>query len=157
MAGLTGGNTQMRISDKGIELIKHFEGCSLTGYLDPVGVPTIGYGHTITAQVGAVIDQEWAEKLLRGDLRRFELGIDTMVAVPLTQGQYDALVSFAFNLGLGNLSRSTLLKILNMGNYEAAAKEFPRWNKAGGKVLRGLTRRREAEKQLFLTGEVDLD
>lgn len=146
----------MRISDKGISLIKQFEGLRLTAYKDAVGVLTIGYGWTQPVdgkpiRLGMTIKEETAERLLRTGLVGYESDVSKMVKVKLTQGQFDALVSFAYNLGARALSTSTLLKKLNAGDYAGAADEFPRWNKAGGKVLPGLTRRREAERALFLS------
>lgn len=140
----------MKISEKGIKVLKNFEGCKLTAYQDSVKVWTIGYGHTATAKPGMVISQAEAERLLLVDLANFEQGVMNMVKVPLKQTQFDALVVFSYNVGLGNLRSSTLLKKLNAGNYEGAANEFPKWNKAGGKVLNGLVRRRDAERTLFL-------
>lgn len=146
----------MRISDKGISLIKQFEGLRLTGYQDSVGVWTIGYGWTQPVdgkpiRAGITIKEETAERLLRTGLVGYERDVSKLVKVKLTQGQFDALVSFAYNLGARALSTSTLLQKLNAGDYAGAADEFPRWIKAGGKVLPGLTRRREAEQALFLS------
>ncbi|HED3853074.1 TPA: lysozyme [Enterobacter soli] len=146
----------MQTSDKGIALIKEFEGCKLTAYQDSVGVWTIGYGWTQpvdgkTIRVGMTIKQETAERLLKTGLVRYESDVSRLVKVGLTQGQFDALVSFTYNLGARSLSTSTLLRKLNSGDYAGAADEFLRWNKAGGKVLNGLTRRREAERALFLS------
>jgi Phage-related lysozyme (muraminidase) len=142
----------MKISQKGVNLIKQFEGLELKAYKDSVGVVTIGYGSTGShVSIGQVITEAQAEALLIKDLSRFESGVTDLVKVPLTQNQFDALVSFSFNLGLGNLKSSTLLKKLNLKDYAGASKEFERWNKAGGKVLNGLTRRRLAEKELFLS------
>lgn len=146
-------------SAKGIELIKHFEGKKLSAYLDPVGIPTIGYGHTKTARMGQVISSERAEELLRQDLATFENGIRHAVSVKMSQPQFDALVSWAFNVGLGAARSSTLLRKLNAGSYNGAAEEFKRWNKGtiNGRlvVLPGLTRRRKAEELMFRTGKVD--
>lgn len=146
----------MRISDKGISLIKQFEGLRLTAYQDSVGVWSIGYGWTHPVdgkpiRPGMTIKEETAERLLRTGLVGYESDVSKLVKVKLTQGQFDALVSFAYNLGARALSTSTLLQKLNAGDYTGAAGEFPRWNKAGGKVLPGLTRRREAERALFLS------
>lgn len=142
----------MKTSQKGIDLIKQFEGVVLKVYKDAVGLPTIGYGHLIKkGEVFTTITQQQAEELLAKDLKQFEEGISTSVKVALTQNQFDALVSFTFNLGIGNLNSSTLLKKLNVGDIQGAADQFPRWNKAGGKTLAGLTRRRLAEKELFLS------
>lgn len=146
----------MQTSDKGIALIKQFEGCKLTAYQDSVGVCTIGYGWTQPVdgkpiRVGMTIKQETAERLLKTGLVSYESDVSRLVKVGLTQGQFDALVSFTYNLGARALSTSTLLRKLNAGDYAGAADEFLRWNKAGGKVLNGLTRRREAERALFLS------
>lgn len=146
----------MQISDKGISLIKQFEGCKLTAYQDSVGVWTIGYGWTQPVdgkpiRAGMTIKQEAAERLLKTGLVSYESDVSRLVKVGLTQGQFDALVSFTYNLGSRSLSTSTLLRKLNAGDYAGAADEFLRWNKAGGKVLNGLTRRREAERALFLS------
>ncbi len=146
----------MQTSDKGIALIKEFEGCKLTAYQDSVGVWTIGYGWTQPVdgkpiRAGMTIKQETAERLLKTGLVSYESDVSRLVKVGLNQGQFDALVSFTYNLGARSLSTSTLLRKLNSGDYAGAADEFLRWNKAGGKVLNGLTRRREAERALFLS------
>lgn len=141
----------MRMGNKGLALIKKFEGCKLEAYICPAGVITIGYGHTKTADKGMVIDQQEADRLLAYDLSEFERGVESLVQVDVTQNQFDALVSFAFNLGLGALAKSTLLKKVNARDVNGAAQEFLKWNKAGGKVLTGLVRRREAERELFLS------
>lgn len=146
----------MQTSDKGIALIKQFEGCKLTAYQDSVGVWTIGYGWTQPVdgkpiRAGMTIKQETAERLLKTGLVSYESDVSRLVKVGLNQGQFDALVSFTYNLGARSLSTSTLLRKLNSGDYAGAADEFLRWNKAGGKVLNGLTRRREAERALFLS------
>lgn len=146
----------MQTSDKGIALIKQFEGCKLTAYQDSVGVWTIGYGWTQpvdgkSIRAGMTIKQETAERLLKTGLVSYESDVSRLVKVSLTQGQFDALVSFTYNLGARSLSTSTLMRKLNAGDYAGAADEFLRWNKAGGKVLNGLARRREAERALFLS------
>lgn len=146
----------MQTSENGIALIKQFEGCKLTAYQDSVGVWTIGYGWTQPVdgkpiRAGMTIKQETAERLLKTGLVSYERDVSRLVKVSLTQGQFDALLSFTYNLGARSLSTSTLLSKLNAGNYAGAADEFPRWNKAGGKALNGLTRRREAERALFLS------
>lgn len=142
----------MNISNKGVNLIKEFEGLELKAYKDSVGVLTIGYGSTGPhVTVDMTITESQAETLLKKDLSRFEKGVEDLVTVPLNQNQFDALVSFSFNLGLGNLKSSTLLRKLNSLDYIGAANEIPRWDKAGGKILKGLTRRRLAEKELFLS------
>ncbi|CZY50484.1 lysozyme [Enterobacter hormaechei] len=146
----------MQTSEKGISLIKEFEGCKLNAYQDSVGVWTIGYGWTQPVdgkpiRAGMTIKQETAERLLKTGLVSYESDVSRLVKVGLTQGQFDALVSFTYNLGARSLSTSTLLRKLNAGDYAGAADEFLRWNKAGGKILNGLTRRREAERALFLS------
>ena len=137
------------ISDAGLDLIQRFEGLRLNAYKDAVGVWTIGWGHTLTARPGMRITRDQALALLIGDLSRFESCVNTAVDVPLTQHAFDALVSFAFNVGCGALLRSTLLRLLNAGDHAGAAAQFARWNKAGGRELVGLTRRRAAERALF--------
>lgn len=144
----------MKMSSTGLDLVKSFEGLYLKAYKCPAGVWTIGYGHTgktfgknITS--GMTITKTQATKLLADDMKVFEKGVKALVKVPLNQNQFDALVSFSFNCGLGNLKSSTLLKKLNAGKYSEAAEQFLVWNKAAGKVLAGLTRRRKEEKKLF--------
>ncbi|KJJ61565.1 muraminidase [Pseudomonas sp. 10B238] len=139
----------MHTSQKGLDLIKSFEGLRLSAYKDVVGVVTIGYGTTSGVKMGDTITKERAEELLREDVKRFEEQVLRLVKMPLTQGQFDALTSFVYNLGAGSLSNSTLLRLLNAGDYAGAAAQFERWNKAGGKVLAGLVRRRAAERALF--------
>lgn len=144
-----------QISSDGLRLIKSFEGLELRAYQDSVGVWTIGYGHTAAAgspdvYSGQTISEAEAEAILRRDLRKFENGVRDVVDVPLNSNQFSALVSFAFNVGVGALSNSTLLRKLNNRDYQGAANEFPRWVKAGGRTLQGLVRRRDAERALFL-------
>ena len=142
----------MKISTQGLELIKRFEGLRLQAYMPtPIDVPTIGYGHTKTAKLGMTITARGAEMLLKQDLAWVEAAVNKHVKVTLTQPQYDALCSFVYNLGATNFRRSTLLKRLNEGNFAAAASELPRWNKQGKRVLRGLTHRRAAERELFIS------
>lgn len=141
----------MKISQKGINLIKLFEGLQLKAYRDSVNVLTIGYGSTGShVKEGMIITEEQANNLLMKDVERFEEGVSSLVSVPISQNQFDALVSFSFNLGLGNLKSSTLLRKLNSKDYIGASLEFIKWNRAGGKVLTGLTRRRQAEQAMFL-------
>lgn len=139
----------MKTNQAGVGLIKSFEGLRLKSYLDSVGVPTIGYGHTKGVKLGQRITEAEAEKLLKADLGMFERGVTRLVTTPLNENQFAALVSFSFNVGLKALEQSTLLRLLNQGDYQRAANQLLRWNKAGGKVLPGLTRRRQAEKELF--------
>ena len=146
----------MKISADGVKLIKRFEGCKLKAYRCSAGVLTIGYGSTGDhVKEGMVITQEEAEKLLFDDIERFERGVDKLCKVE--QCKFDALVSFAFNLGLGNLEKSTLLKKIKANDFNGAADEFLKWNKAGGKVLEGLKKRRQAERWLFLGYGIDAD
>ncbi len=141
----------MNISQKGIDLIKNFEGCRLTAYRCPANILTIGYGHTGSDVVtGQKITQEQAEKLLKSDLLVHCNNVSRLVKVPLTQNQFDALVSFEFNVGYGNFASSTMLKLLNQKKYREAAAQFDRWVYANRKVLAGLVKRRAAEKNLFL-------
>ncbi|CAI0725895.1 Phage-related lysozyme (muraminidase) [Serratia proteamaculans] len=146
----------MQISKTGIELIKRFEGLELKAYQDSVGVWTIGYGWTQPVDgkkicPGMVIDQATADRLLKCGVVQYEQGVNQLVKVKITQGQFDALVSFAYNLGLRSLSTSTLLQKLNAGDKQGAANEFGRWVNAGGKRLEGLVKRRDAERELFLS------
>jgi len=138
---------------KEAQLIKSFEGLELEAYLCPANVWTIGYGHTKGVKKGDKITKEQAEKLLEEDLAFFRNGVKRLVKVALNKNQFGALVSFAYNLGLGSLESSTLLKMLNAKDYQGAADQFLRWNKSKGKVLTGLVRRREAERAVFLTPE----
>ena len=140
----------MRTSQRGLSLIKSFEGLRLQAYQDSVGVWTIGYGATRGVKAGMSITKEQAERMLLSDVQRFEPEVQRLVTVPLNGNQWDALVCFTYNLGAANLESSTLLRLLNAGDYPGAAEQFPRWNKAGGKVLPGLVRRRASERELFL-------
>lgn len=143
-----------QINPAGLELVQHFEGLFLKAYKDPVGIYTIGWGHTGlthkdgTVYAGRVITRAEAEALLARDLAIFGKRVSEAVKVPLNDNQFAALVSFDFNTG--GLLKSTLLKRLNAGDFAGAADEFLRWDKAGGKVLAGLTRRRKSERNLFL-------
>ncbi|PSO51060.1 MAG: hypothetical protein BRC33_01555 [Cyanobacteria bacterium SW_9_44_58] len=137
------------VSKKGLSTLKNFEGLRLNSYQDSAGVWTVGYGHTDTAKPGMSISRSRAKELLKRDLQRFEEAVAKKVDVPLSQSQFDALVSFTYNVGIGALSRSTLLEKLNRGNYEGAQKEFKKWTHAGGRELEGLVKRRKAEARLF--------
>jgi lysozyme len=144
-----------KINERGLALIKQFEGCELTAYRCPAGALTIGFGSTGShVKEGMTITELEAEKLLEKDLRRFEYGVEMLIGdAPTTSDQYSALVSFAFNLGLGNLQQSTLLKKHKRGDIKGAAEQFLLWNKSRIKgalrVLPGLTRRRAAEAKLY--------
>ncbi len=141
--------TKMKISSEGISLIKNYEGCCLEAYQDSVGVWTIGYGHIKDVKEGDKINQDEAEHLLKEEMPEYEGYINDMVEVPLDQCQFDALVCWVYNLGPTNLKESTLLRILNEGDYGGVPEQIKRWNKAGGKVLAGLVKRRQAEANLF--------
>lgn len=134
-----------------VALIKRFEGCKLDAYLDAVGVPTIGYGHTKGVFMGDRITEAQADAYLHEDIEEHAKGILPLLLVPVTQGQFDALVSFAFNLGVGALKRSTLLRRVNDGDKFGASEEFHKWVFAKGQKLAGLVARRRAEAQLFLS------
>lgn len=143
-------HTNMNISAEGLSLIKKFEGCELKAYRCAANVLTIGYGSTKGVTEDMEITQEEAESLLQEEMHEYEGYINDMVKVPLEQHQFDAMVSWVFNLGSGNLSSSTLLKKLNNSEYDEVPAQIRRWNKAGGKVLDGLIRRREAEAKMFM-------
>ena len=141
----------MHINQKGLDLIKKFEGCELEAYLCPAGVVTIGYGHTATARLGQVISEAEAEALLREDVKDAEAAVDRLISVPLTDDEFSALVSFVFNVGATAFEDSTLLKMLN-AEAKTASNQLLRWNKgANREELQGLTRRRYAERALFMS------
>lgn len=147
----------MKISNNGIELIKQFEGLSLKPYLDAVNIPTIGFGNTfyedgtkVTLKDKPITEQRATELLEFIANKTFSENINKVVKVPLNQNQFDALVSFSYNIGNKNFNWSTLLKKLNQLDYEGASLEFGRWNQANGKILNGLVLRRQKEKELFL-------
>ena len=140
----------MKTGNKGIELIKHFEGCELQAYQCAAGVWTIGYGHTKGVQPGDEWSEDHANHMLEVELEEYENYVSTAVTVPLSQNQFDALVSWVYNLGNGNLTSSTMLKVLNSGDYDGVPAQIIRWNTAGGKVLEGLNRRRQAEADMFV-------
>lgn len=137
------------INKAGLELIKEFEGFRSRAYLCPAGVWTVGYGHTQGVRSGDVVTREQAEALLRQDLTDAEHAVDKWVDVPLGGNQFAALVSFVFNVGSGAFKDSTLLRLLNRGDYLSVPGQLKRWNKSGGRVLKGLVRRREAEAKLW--------
>lgn len=145
----------MKTSSEGIALIKQFEGCELTSYLCPANVWTIGWGHTGTDVVkGMTITQATADMLLRQDLGKFEDAV-TKYAGPAYQNQFDAMVSLCYNIGPGNFRGSSVARLHKNGQYTAAATAFLLWNKAGGKILQGLVKRRKAERNLYL-GEANV-
>ena len=145
----------MQISNKGIQLIKHYEGVRNKPYRDCVGLWTVGVGHLIGD--GKSLPESWnklftteeVDALLKQDLVRFERGVQKLLPVPLTQNQFDALISFSFNLGLGVLQRSTLRQNILRKDFKGAAEEFLKYVRAGGKIVKGLVTRRNDEKALF--------
>jgi len=147
----------MDISDKGLKLIQEFEGLKLTAYQDVIGIWTIGYGNTFyldgnIVKKGNKVTKPQAEALLKATIKEFEAKVESLVKAKLNQNQFDALVSFTYNVGPANLKKSTLLKKVNINpNDESIAQEFIKWNKAGGKVVDGLTRRRQAESDLYFS------
>ena len=139
----------MKISPNGLQFIKDAEGCKLAAYQDSVGVWTIGVGSTKGVHKGMTITQEQADALLESDLADVYPCIEAHVHVPLSQGQFDSLVSFIFNLGCGAFKGSTLLNLLNKSDYDGAAAQFKRWDHAGDVKLAGLTKRRLGEAEMF--------
>lgn len=156
VAGMLGIATDvMSTSQNGINLISSFEGCELKAYLCPAKVWTIGFGTTVypngvKVKKGDSCTLDQAKQFKAHDLKRFEKTVDDLVQVPLTQNQFDALVSLTYNIGPGAFEKSTLLKKLNTGDYQGTADQFTVWNKGGGKVLQGLVNRRAKEKEVFL-------
>ena len=141
----------MKTSQKGIDLIKSFEGCKLQSYKCPAGIWTIGYGTTLGIRPAMRITLQEAENYLKRDLKQFEDCVNMLVKVVLTQNEFDSLVSWTYNLGCGSLRKSTMLKYLNEGKKQFVTSEMVKWNKANNKVLKGLILRREAEAKLFAT------
>lgn len=143
------------INDAGLNLIKEHEGCRLTSYPDPGtgGAPwTIGYGHTgVDVHPDMTITQDAADAILLSDLNRFELGVSGLVHVDINDNQFAALVSLAFNMGLGKFASSTVLKYVNESDFNSAAEHFLHYNHADGRVMAGLTNHRESERDLFLS------
>jgi lysozyme len=146
----SGNKTDQLLSQKGLNFIKSWEGCVLGAYRCSAGVLTIGYGHTKTTKANQVITFNEAERLLKLDVQDSVGAVNRLVKVRLSQNQFDALVSFTFNVGIGAFERSTLLKKLNNGDIRGAASEFLRWTRAAGKEVLGLVNRRESERRLFL-------
>lgn len=139
----------MYINKEGIELIKHFESLRLEAYQDSVGVWTIGWGHTKNVFKGMKITKEEAEEFLKKDLEVFENLVNDLLEVEINDNQFSALVSFSFNLGINNLKKSTLLKLINEKDFFNSSKEFVKWSNAGGRRLKGLVRRRLSERNLY--------
>lgn len=140
----------MQLSEKGKALIKSFEGLRLCAYKCPAGVWTIGYGHTKNVKQSDIISKEQADLFFDEDIKQFEKIVLELSKVPLKQGQFDALVSFTYNVGKHAFASSTMLKMINRKDYIGASNQFLRWVYAGGKKLQGLVKRREAERKLFL-------
>lgn len=138
-------------SQQCVTLVASFEGLELRAYQDQRGIWTIGYGHTAGVKEGDTCTQEQANAWLSEDLETADVAVNKAVTVPLTQNQFDALVSLCFNIGSGNFATSTLVKVLNASNMQAAADQFLVWDHTNGQVNQGLTRRRIAERKLFLT------
>jgi lysozyme len=143
--------SEFKYSTAGLTMTERFEGLNLEAYQDPVGVWTIGYGHTGPDVVrGMEISREHADAILAADIRWAETVVNRAVKAPIKQNEFDAMVDFVFNLGAASFVTSTLLRLVNAGDFAGAAEQFLRWNKAGGEVLEGLTRRRAAERAMFL-------
>jgi lysozyme len=147
----------MKLNQKGISLMHEFEGLRLDAYLCPANIPTIGWGNTEyengqPVKIGDKITKERADELFKNIVEGFSNGVRSLVNANLNENQFSALVSFAYNVGLGNLQRSTLLKKVNANpNDKAIMVEFIRWNKAAGKIMPGLTRRRTSEAKLYFS------
>lgn len=144
----------MKISSAGLSVIKEFEGFRANAYRDPVGIWTIGFGTIRGVKPGDVVTRSEAERRLRQELVEYERAVERATGGNATQPQFDALVSFAYNVGVKGMAGSTVIKRHNTGDHQAAARAFGLWNKAGGKVWPGLTRRRAAEAALYLTPEI---
>ena len=146
----------MNCNETGLKIIKQFEGFHSKAYLCPAGIPTIGYGSTRgknrkrSKLTTAAITKEEGEELLKKDVQSAESSVKNLIKVKLNENEFSALCSFVYNLGSGNLQSSTLRAKLNRGDYEGAANEFPKWRRAGGKILKGLVLRRATEQKLFL-------
>ena len=145
----------MKVNQEGLDIIKHFEGYSSTVYADPIGIPTIGFGsiwdkegNRLTMDHEPITEQE-GEFLLVRELKHVESAIARLIRVELTENQFSAIASLTFNIGSGRLKSSTLRAKINRGDYSGASAEFPKWRRAGGRILKGLVRRRKAERELF--------
>jgi len=138
-----------------VEFVKRWEGLKLVASPDPLvpGVWDVGYGHKLTSDERPTITREQADAMLREDLRAVAAGVDESVTVPLAQNEFDALVSLAYNIGNGALARSTLMRRLNDSDFYSACDEFLRWNRAGGRIVPGLVKRRYAEQAIFGEGD----
>ncbi len=146
----------MRTSKQGLAVLKDFEGCRLQAYPDIVGVPTIGYGFIVGVKMGDTMSQAECDDRLSREIRAYEIAVWNATGGNVTQSEFDALVSFSWNVGTAGMAKSSVIKAHNRGDKQAAARAFGLWNKAGGKAVSGLTRRRSAEAALYLTdGEMD--
>lgn len=145
----------MKMNQLGVDLIKKFEGCRLNAYPDPATKAepyTIGFGHTgKEVKPDLTWTQSMADFMLNNDVNKIAVSLQPFVKSPVNDNQFSAMVCFAYNVGLSSLKNSTLLKLVNEGKFDKAADEFPKWNKAAGKVMKGLVARRAAERELFLT------
>lgn len=141
----------MQLNQAGTALIRRFESCELTCYKDIVGLLTIGWGHRTMLPLGTAITQAEANRLLDSDLTETCTHVKALLTMDLTDNQFSAIICLVFNIGVGNFKTSTLLKLLNGGGFNPAADQFLRWDHAGGKEVPGLLRRRQAERDLFLT------
>lgn len=148
---------KLRISNEGLAFLRQWEGFRPTPYQCAAGQWTVGYGHVLRdGENYDTVSLSEAEALLRKDVAEVEAALsEALKGIELSQWQWDALVSFTFNIGIGNFKKSTLLKKLKQGDFKAAADEFLRWTKAKGKTVRGLVRRRKAERKLFLSNKGD--
>jgi lysozyme len=148
-----GVGSMMKMSEKGLALLKDFEGCRLTAYPDITGVPTIGYGFTVGVNLGDTMTQAECDDRLLRELTPYESAVWNATGGNVTQNEADALTSFSWNVGIAGMQKSSVIKAHNKGDKQAAARSFGLWNKAGGKPIAGLTRRRAAEAALYLTDE----
>lgn len=139
----------MTYSKTGLQLTESFEGCRLNSYQDQTGRWTIGYGHVLGVQPGDTVTQAQAEELLAEDIAWAVREVNSKVTITISQPMFDALVDWTFNLGSSSLEHSTLLRLINEGKFETAANQFELWDHAGGQVVAGLLRRRQAEEQEF--------
>ena len=152
----------MQTNEDGLNLIKIYEGLRLKAYKDPVGILTIGYGHTSAAgepkvTEGMTITKEQAEAILRRDLQKYEKAVDDAITADLTENQFAACVSLCYNIGPGAFAKSSVARFINAGRFADAADAFALWNRAGGKILPGLVKRRAAEAALFVKGSGNID
>jgi lysozyme len=151
MARFVGVGSMMKMSETGLALLKDFEGCRLTAYPDITGVPTLGYGFTVGVNLGDTMTQAECDDRLLRELTPYESAVWNATGGNVTQNEFNALTSFSWNVGIAGMQKSSVIKAHNKGDKQAAARAFGLWNKAGGKPIAGLTRRRAAEAALYLT------